>query len=124
LLESILADQFAVKYIPVLHRLRRSQHVRKTHVYDMETAAEQSEIGIGFVPKKFSMPGPGPARSFVFRRNHEHRFAIDLEIETLEPKPERASARELGRRMRCGFDRQQFDLPYVHNRARLLALRL
>src|SRR4051794_6039747 len=100
----------------MFHRFRRTQHIGDADIDDVETAAEQSQIGIRFVAKEFTMPRPGSARSFVFGSNNEHRLPIDFEIKPLKSEPERASARKLTIGVRCGSDREQFDLAYIHNR--------
>ena len=76
-------------------RLGTTQHVGHTHVNDMESAAEQGDIRVGFMAEEFPFPEPRASGRGLGRRHEEHRFTVHFEVVTIKAEPKRAFAREL-----------------------------
>src|SRR3954470_15645675 len=73
--------------------------------------------------KEFTVPGPWPPRRHVLWRDNKRWFAVHLEVEPLEAKPERTLSRKLRHGSEHWIERQQLHLANVHDCTGLLALR-
>src|SRR5262245_29708559 len=97
--------------------LWRAEHVGYAHIDHMKTASEQSNVRIRFVAKKFTMPNPGLSWCNSLWRDGQNRFTIDFEVESLETKPQGTFAGKLWDLPFNGFNRDEFYLANVHDRA-------